>query len=219
MYTHLIGNKHRQDAIATGLESWEALNQAAAASIERCIRVCKFKVAKPMEPALKCAHIVPASFEEKVLDLPLVNVHNVLTGDYTTTIPDDESEERAQLSPGHMLVQALLDNISSGGVDVENAVRSLRLVHSNFSVHRLPSIVRSYQQDVLNALHSACSARREAAHKISFCLVCAINGKGFQSKLRMCSILGVLSCITCQPGKTLLVVTCSHISFINTQKK
>ncbi len=34
----------RQDALATGLESWELLNRAAATSIERCIRVCKFKV-------------------------------------------------------------------------------------------------------------------------------------------------------------------------------
>ena len=159
--------------------------------------MCKFKVAKPVEPMLKCAHIVPASFEEKVLDLPHVNMHNVLLGG--CTIPEDEGEERTP-PPSHLLMQALLDTHLAGD-DVENTACSLRLVHCNFSVHRLPSIVRSYQQDVLNALHSACSARREAAHKISFCLVCAINGKGFQSKLRMCSISGGLSCITCQPGE------------------
>ena len=36
----------RQDALVTGREPWELLNRAAAASIERCIRVCKFKVKK-----------------------------------------------------------------------------------------------------------------------------------------------------------------------------
>lgn len=189
----------RQEAIVTGLESWESLNRAAATSIERCIRVCKFKVAKPVELQLKCAHIVPASFDKGVLDMPWVNVTHPL---FHTLHSEQEEEGIFSQSPEALLVSAFRQ--SDEGSDL---LKSLKLVHENFSVHRLPRIVQCFQQDVLDALHSACSARREAASSMSFCIVCAINGKGFQSKLRMCSITGELSCITCQPG----MIGCSSL--------
>lgn len=43
----------RQDAIVTGTESWQSLNAAASVSIERCIRVCKFKLFRAPEPVTR----------------------------------------------------------------------------------------------------------------------------------------------------------------------
>lgn len=52
----------RQDAIITGLESWQALNAAAAVGIERCIRVCKFKLFRAPDPIIRGPHMQPDSF-------------------------------------------------------------------------------------------------------------------------------------------------------------
>lgn len=164
------------------------------------------QVLKPVELQFKCAHIVPSQFNEGVLDMPWVMISADGGSSPAQSSPSEDTEgfrsffeSRAE----ELLVSALVVEDTC----IEKTLLSLKLVHSNFSLHRLPSIVRCYQQDVLDALHSACSARRAAAHLMSFCLVCAINGKGFQSKLRMCSISRGLSCITCQPGAQQLLLT------------
>ena len=180
--------------------------------------MCKFKVVKPSEPVLRCAHIVPASFAEAVLDMPLlmpcatnlgggspplVGTDSCLSSEETCLSSDSEEDSNdgtgfkrfVQGSPCQLLASAL-----APGDAPDRILRSMRLLHENFSVHRLPAVVQCHQREVINAFHSACSARREAAHRMSFCVVCAINGKGFQSKLRMCSVTGALSCISCQPG-------------------
>ena len=197
----------RQEAIVTGHESWETLNRAAGTSIERCIRVCKFKVLKPVEPLLKCAHIVPANFDEGVLSMPMLpcllaqSACKPLAASDAAAGGDGKDFESFVCDPEALLVSALQRVSGQSQDQLQQSLRSLRLVHENFSVHRLPRVVLCCQQDMLNAMHSACNARRQAAHMMCFCVVCAINGKGFQSKLRMCSVTGALSCITCQPGR------------------
>jgi hypothetical protein len=36
----------RRDTVSTGLETWTSMNSKAASSIERCMRMCKFKMNK-----------------------------------------------------------------------------------------------------------------------------------------------------------------------------
>ena len=178
-----------------------------------------------MQPLLKSAHIVPLQFDEGVLDLPAVpcvlssaqqpktcrkkdvsslhvrEEHN----DDNNMVPEEEEgeEESTENTLLLQLVSSLLPPTPEQQELPRRALRSLQLLHENFSVHRLPHVVCCYQKEMLNAIHSACHARSQAAERMSFCVVCAINGKGFQSKLRMCSITGTLSCITCQPGKNI----------------
>lgn len=56
----------RQESIITGLEPWEALNSSAQMCIERCIRICKFKMLRVADICLK-GYIVPSSFREESL--------------------------------------------------------------------------------------------------------------------------------------------------------
>ena len=81
----------RQDAILTGFEDWGLLNRAAAASIERCLRACRFSPDRPLLASSdghrirssgsggshshhhpKSVHLNPASFHESMLQLPLM---------------------------------------------------------------------------------------------------------------------------------------------------
>ena len=47
--------------------------------------------------------------------------------------------------------------------------------------------------------------RLRAAQEISFCSVCAINGKGFSSKLRVCCLTRRMSCISCPAGTVVTI--------------
>ena len=40
----------RQDVILTGLEPWETMNKAASCAIDRCVRICKFKMLRVQVP-------------------------------------------------------------------------------------------------------------------------------------------------------------------------
>jgi hypothetical protein len=160
----------RQDAIITGQESWRSLNSMAAISIERCIRVCKFKLFKAPEPIVKGPHLNPELFDEE----------GIMTS--------------SMLQPNSMdLAMSLF------GDDRQRAATCL-LVHSNLKVFPLPECVAIQQMEAADRMYSACSARLRAVQQMSFCSVCAINGKGFSSKLRICCITGRVSCITCPPG-------------------
>lgn len=58
----------RQDSVATGLEPWDAMNASARTCIERCIRICKFKMLRMADVCLK-AFVDPLSFSESSLQL------------------------------------------------------------------------------------------------------------------------------------------------------
>ena len=47
--------------------------------------------------------------------------------------------------------------------------------------------------------------RLRAAQRISFCSICAINGKGFSSKMRICCVTGKVSCISCPSGTVVTI--------------
>lgn len=103
-----------------------------------------------------------------------------------------------------MLIKALLgtnkhDN-SNGGAAAESVMEGCRLLQENLRVYALPDCVACAQSESLSNVHSACTSRQRAAQRMSFCAVCAANGKGFKGKLRMCCITGLLSCVSCQPG-------------------
>lgn len=73
------------------------------------------------------------------------------------------------------------------------------------SCHPLPLQVCSLQQEALVQLHSSCYRRFYAAHNLHFCTMCAMNGRGLRSKLRMCITTGSLQCDACPPGTVLSV--------------
>jgi hypothetical protein len=111
------------------------------------------------------------------------------------------------------LLRALVDALAAhyglpccvASNDAEALLRSCQAVQRSLGVYPLPVSVAWAQQATLIELHSACSVRMTAARRLSFCAVCAINGRGFQCKLRMCCLDGTLSCIACPPGTVVTV--------------
>lgn len=79
------------------------------------------------------------------------------------------------------------------------------LIHSNLRVFALPECVAMQQMEAADRMYSACSSRLRAVQRMTFCSICAINGKGFGSKLRVCCITGKVSCITCPAGTVVTV--------------
>ena len=226
----------RQDAIITGDEDWALLNKAASVSIERCIRVCKFKMVKLVEPVIKSAHLHPSLFRQEALKLPfmpsmgsLTHVHEpssaleALDGSLQGSremisekmqhLEAREGRVAGYSSPfddaGLQLVAALLRSSSQESMTVEHTKRDLqaimescRVIQDNIRIHALPDCVAWAQMESLDSIHSASTSRLASAQRISFCALCAANGKGFKGKLRMCCISGELSCVSCQPGET-----------------
>lgn len=89
----------------------------------------------------------------------------------------------------------------------EESIDALMLLHSHVRVFPLPMCVMEWQRDALDRLHGSCYKRMNAIQNISFCAVCAINGKSFSStKLRMCCFSGELSCIHCPMEGTVVTV-------------
>ena len=219
----------RQEAVVTGRESWEDLDRAALVSIERCIRVCKFKMIKPVEAVIKCVHLAPAQFDCRALHLPHLPclVHRTVecvgnsNGGSSKTVMHAHHMD-AQPTPFDDSEQQLVDELCQSLEQKHPAsvttcphsssvMQSCRTLHSNFSVHRLPEIVTWRQHESLDWIHSACASSHAAAHCMSFCIVCALNGKGFQNKIRMCSISRELSCVSCPPGTlTICQIICKH---------
>lgn len=239
----------RQDHLTTGSEDWAALNRAALSSIDRCIRVCKFKALKTSEISFKFQHVDAGTFHRGALDLPLLQIlgddaaasaaplsseappgapqggKKAASGTAATkkrgrapsassSSTQHQQQEQHQASPNHPeetqklllpLVEALAAAHALPCSDAEALLRSCQTVQRSLRVYPLPVSVAWAQQGTLIELHSACSARMAAARRLSFCAVCAINGRGFQCKLRMCCLDGALSCITCPPGTVVTV--------------
>ena len=227
----------RQDAIITGHEDWSLLNKAASVSIERCIRVCKFKMVKLVEPPIKYGHLQSSLFDQECLKIPFINfdaLSSVPMGKGSKNAGGQQLQnnkahggkisnrsENALCNNGGMsgdegpfegaelgLFEALLQSISQshssatdqGSKNLRAAMESCRAMHSNLRIYALPECVALAQKETLDSIHSACTSRLASAQRISFCVVCAANGKGFKGKLRMCCISGDLSCVACNAG-------------------
>lgn len=275
----------RQDHLTTGSEDWAALNRAALSSIDRCIRVCKFKALKTSEISFKLQHVDPATFHCGALDMPLVHILGddederggggerveeeratktkkqasgtllltkrrgrgpaATTTTTTTTLGPPSfssspsccakrggdalsSSSKAEEEQQHhrsVLLRGLVDALAASSSSSSSSaaavphhgagrsdddgegllLRSCQTLQRSLRVYPLPVSVAWAQQSTLVGLHSACTARMVAARKLSFCAVCAMNGRGFQCKLRMCCLDGTLSCITCPPGTVVTV--------------
>jgi hypothetical protein len=79
---------------------------------------------------------------------------------------------------GILLTDSLASCLEVGCTQPGDAISILnacRTIHENLSIHALPSNVMMCQKESLNNIHSACTARLQAAHRINFCSVCAIN--------------------------------------------
>lgn len=181
----------RQDTIHTGNESWEQLNSSASCCIDRCIRVCKFKLFRMPEPIFRGPHMQADCF-----------------------VPESLGSQMPLVSCKELCMQ-----IFSGD---ERKSDGTMLLHSNLKVFQLPECVVAHQLESLDRLHSHCSKTLLAAQQLSFCTVCAINGRGTattsgssmsggigqsfsHSKLRMCCQTGELSCISCPVGTVVTV--------------
>ena len=139
-----------QDAIITGTESWHSLNALAAIGIERCVRVCKFKLFRVPEPMVRGPHLQPENFLPRCMD-------------------------------GRMFAPSSMDlamHLCGGDRDSASQILS---VHSNLQVFALPVCVAEKQLDSMDRIHSGCSAKLRACQRITFCSVCAINGKVINS--------------------------------------
>lgn len=64
----------------------------------------------------------------------------------------------------------------------------------------LPLAVARLQRESLWELHSACGMKMQSARVLRFCIVCAINGRGFAGKFRMCTRTMSLCCTACSDG-------------------
>jgi ferredoxin len=216
----------RQEAVTHGTEDWQFINRVACINIERCIRVCKFKHVRIPDPIVRKGHVNQQLFDARALShMPRLNCarewqttewhvpghsssQTVATGhthDGRDSLPHSRAEgtwTRPSKDRARMLVDSFvkLDQGGASGNEEENLLDSCRQLAEHFSVHALPRTVRAHQLDALASVHGSCTASLVACRKMSFCIVCAINGKGFQSKLRMCSVSGTLSCISCKPG-------------------
>lgn len=168
----------RQDIIHSGRESWESINACASSCIDRCIRVCKFKLFRMPEPIARGPHI-PA-------------------------------EHFAQEWMGSGMKMLGCKEVACRMFGSEESF----LLHSNLRVFELPECVILQQLDAMDRFHSLCSKRLVAAQRLSFCTMCAVNGRGCagaggtpfnSSKLRMCCQTGDLSCTVCPAGTVVTV--------------
>jgi hypothetical protein len=167
----------RQDFLLTGSESWDFMNASAAACIDRCVRVCRFKIFRMPEPLGKSPHVQ--------LDV----------------VPMEAFSPLAKAVYCRELAARMFPGETSSGVD---AVVKL---FSCVKVFALPTCVVVSQMDAVDRLHSTCSRRVQAMQNVSFCTVCAINGRPFSStKLRMCCSTKKLSCIHCPVEGTVITV-------------
>jgi hypothetical protein len=141
-----------------------------------------------------------SNFHASVLDLPAVPLLLNREGDRQ----DADNDQKQLLADCEVdLLRKLLASIPHGehsGMGIQSALETCRVLQNNMCVHALPECIIVAQVESLNRMHGACTSRLRAAHTMSFCVLCAINGKGFQCKLRVCCISGKLSCVACPAG-------------------
>lgn len=101
----------RQEAVATGLETWDVMNASARACIERCIRICKFKMLRIADVCLK-AYVDPLLFSERSLQFKCVNGDPEAMGSFH---PGSSSQEqRVALSlQGNIVCRPLPDSVTA----------------------------------------------------------------------------------------------------------
>lgn len=168
---------------------------------------------KLTDPVFKNAHMHASHFHKSILEAPVMPVLS------WEPVGGEDGVQHPPLFAGAELQMfgSLVPSSSSSRVleESQSIMDACRTMQENLCVHALPECVSWAQSESLARMHGACTSRLEAARRMSFCAVCAINGKGFQCKLRMCCMTGQLSCVACQQGlgknAPLMLLNSAHI--------
>jgi hypothetical protein len=162
---------------------------------------CRFKVLKLADLKFKSVRMSPSSFSGGLLDLPSIPLlykgERASHPDWKLIFDEIEIELTRKLLERESKTGS---QVGTGPMSTLSAVEACSLLQESMCVHALPECVVIAQVKALNRMHGACTSRLRAAHTVSFCILCAVNGKGFQCKLRMCCISGKLSCVSCPEG-------------------
>lgn len=81
----------------------------------------------------------------------------------------------------------------------------LSTIQSRLCCYRLPDNIRETQMQMLRSRFSACAVTCANVHHLTFCILCAINGKQFSSKMRTCTETGQTYCVNCAAGTVIRV--------------
>lgn len=174
----------RQDNLVTGNEEWAALNAAASACIDRCIRVCKFKLFKLPEPVLKGPHLLPEQFVEEAL-----HKHVRLMGGADVALQVLQGNEKQAYACS--VLQANLKVFALPECVAMQQMEAIDRLHSACSKR----LVAAQQMSFC----SLCCINGKSMQMDG-------GGSGLlHSKLRYCCQTGRLSCITCPQGSVVTV--------------
>jgi hypothetical protein len=69
----IMCDNFRQDAIITGMESWDDMDAIAEINIEKCMRICKFKMLRISEPKIK------RSIDSQLFPMDALNMRYIYT--------------------------------------------------------------------------------------------------------------------------------------------
>jgi hypothetical protein len=72
MFHRVMFDTFRRDVVSTGLEEWTLMDSKAASSIERCMRMCKFKMNKNI-PVNTPVHVRLCNFQDPLWDMHYAN--------------------------------------------------------------------------------------------------------------------------------------------------
>ena len=79
----------RQDILVTGEEEWSDLDSVASSKIDRCMRICRLKMAKTPDPVCRVC-INPTEFSQNSLDMFSTYGDTFACGKIYKTRPENE---------------------------------------------------------------------------------------------------------------------------------
>jgi hypothetical protein len=165
----------RSETLCTGLESWEDLDKLSGSFIDRCIRMCKFKMYRTQEPVFRVQQ-TSLLFRKGALDLPCTY--------------------------GCMpLLQQLVDHKTTEEAVLQCAIQ----LQTMLTTHPLPLAITQMQIASMGLLHSSCCKRSFAVCHCYVCCVCSLSGRGINTPMRLCSETGEISCVSCPPGSVVCI--------------
>lgn len=163
----------RRDIISSGLETWELMDTKAASSIERCMRMCKFKMNRNTFSNV-IPHVSMCSFDNPVWGM------RSSYGDAAILHKVYPDMDKTQIALAHTL-------------------------QTNIMVYALPWSITAQQKASLHQNFGSCDSNISAVRYQHICSTCALNGKGFNVKMRMCGLSGKLMCDECTTDSILRI--------------
>lgn len=190
----------RQDTIFHGLETFAAMNAAASSCIDRCIRVCKFKLFRMPEaivkgPQVQADHFEPACLESNMRMLECKEIALHFFGG------NAKKAENAFTIHSNLKVFALPKCVALQQLD------ALDKVHSSCSTRFLSAQQLKFcAVCAINARGaSGMGSYASSSTNLSANLASSSTAAFSSGKLRLCCQTGSLSCVTCPPGTVVSV--------------